>query len=154
MLPSTAKSLSQGRESGLDATSIAAPWASTRSSAAAGAILLLTVKSNTLELLSAHPSGGFAALRAALAPASDKVVYGAFPFTRGGLQRFAFFTCVGSGVGGVAKGRVSLQKSGVARALEGCAGEVFWGGGVEEVSEATAMEALAALPGAGDVVLL
>ncbi len=155
MLPSAAKALSAGRDSGLDPSAAAAPWDATRAAAAAGASLLVSVtKANALEVVAALPSGGFAALRAALLAHPDKVLYGAFPYTSRGLQRFAFFTCVGAGVGGMARGRVALQKGGVAKALEGCAGELFWPGGAEEATAGAAAEALGALPGGGEVVVL
>ena len=154
MDPAKAKTLSSGRDSGLDASSIASPWAVTRDGAASGAHLIICVsKTSALEVVTAAPSGGFDALRAALLAAPDRVLYGAFPFASGAHTRFAFFAWVGPAVGGMSRAKVALQKGGVAKALEGCSADVHWMG-EEDVTREAVGKALGALPGAGEVVLM
>ena len=151
MLPSTAKALSAGRDSGLDASPALAAWASVRGSGASFLLVSVT-KANALEVVSAPPTGGFDALRAELLGAPDRVLFGAFPFSRGGAARFCFFAWVGPAVSGMARAKVALQKNGVARALEGCSAELQWMEAGDTAREAVAA-ALSAMPGAGEVAL-
>ena len=96
-------------------------------------------------------AGGFDRLEAELLGAPDRVLYGAFPFTRGGQQRWCFFSWVGAAVGGMARARVALQRGGVYKALEGCSGDLQWTGDAGEVKRDAVVKALGALPGAGEV---
>ena len=154
MLPSTAKALSSGRDSGLDASAAADAWAAVRAAGAQGAHLLVEVsRSNALVVVASPPSGGFDTLRAALLAAPDRVLYGALPFSRGGRCGFAFFSWIGPAVGGMARARVALQRGGVAKALEGCSADLQWTDS-SEVQRDTVVNSLRALPGAGEVALL
>ena len=153
MLPSTAKSLSTGRDSGLDASAVSGAWAAVRAAFSAAAFLLVAVsKTNAIEVVGAPTdAGGFGRLEAELLGAPDRVLYGACPFSRGGQQRWCFFSWVGAGVGGMARARVSLQRGGVYKALEGCSAELQWMGDAAEIKHGAVLKALAALPGAGEV---
>jgi len=89
--------------------------------------------------------GGLAALRAQLA--DDAVSWCAFnfapgyPYGEGGVKQ-AFLTCVGPAVGALKRGKVALQKAGVADAMPGASMDVGVFQGAAEVTDDAVLEAL------------
>lgn len=76
-------------------------------------------------ILLATDAGSYASLKALLDSSPDEVVYGACPFTTGGLRKFFFFTHVGAGVSGMKKARVAMHKGGIYKEFEGVVADVF-----------------------------
>jgi hypothetical protein len=143
-----------GRTSGLDVSSLVGPWGEIRGAAHGFLTASVDHKSSKLLVEELSPEGGFDSILAACSKdtAQCKVLYGAFPFQSKGLQRFAFFTFIGKDVGGMAKGRVSLQKAGVYAAFEGVSADLTFNG-LEELTRENVTQALQRLPGVEGLVL-
>ena len=122
---------------------------------AVGASFLLSRLDNSgkaLELIVHSDNGGLAVLRNSLA--EDTVTWVCFSFSPGhphgdGSRKMAFFTCVGSTVGAIKRGKVALQKSGVINALGDIAADCgIFQGAAEATDEAILTEIRRHMPSA------
>ena len=111
------------RASGLDVSAVPGAWASAREATGAAPFLVAALRSGALVVLGAG-AGGLAELRPLLDDAS--VCFAGLAFVADGRRRFAFITWVGSSVGAVARGRVSLLKGAAAAAFDGTCVELNW----------------------------
>ena len=141
------------REGGIDVGTVPAEWAAARDTPSPFLVAALGVDPKAPSTLSVVGSGqgGLAGLVASQLLGDGDVRFGAFAFWAGGRQRFAFFSWVGPSVGGMKRGKVSLQRAGVALAFTGTAGDLTWAG-AEDLG-VDAVEAKLVRGGAADVTL-
>ena len=130
------------RKSGIDGGALAAPWAAVREASAGASWLCarLDAAGKTLELIAAGEAGGLGAVRAHLA--DDAVTWAVFAFAREGGRKFAFLCCVGPGVGAMKRGKVALQKGGVAGVFDGLSADAGVYQGAGEVTDAAVLAVL------------
>lgn len=107
------------RTSGTETTDVAGAWASCRSASANPFFVAAFETKDKLKVV-ASGNAGLRELRSCGVCTPAAVLFGAFAFWCEGRQRFAFFSWCGAAVGGIAKGRMGLQKGAAAKAIDGC----------------------------------
>ena len=106
-----------------------------------------------MDLVHQGVSGGFAALSSfMLAQDGKAALFCAFPYRSGGASRHAFLSFVPPSLAGMARGRVSMQRSAVYAAFEGVVGDLQVDA-LEGLQPEVVAAALAKLPGAKAVEL-
>jgi hypothetical protein len=133
------------RTSGLDVGAVARSWADLKT---AGGSPFFAASFETKDKMKVEHAGdgGLRGLRDAAVCSPANVLFGAISFFSEGRQRFAFFSWCGAAVGGMAKGRMGLQKGAAAKAIDGCVADLRF-------EDAAAMEdgaVIAALEKAGN----
>lgn len=82
------------------------------------------------------------------------VLFGACAFTLGGIPRHFFFSWAGAGVPPLRRGKVPLQKGGVAAAFEGCAADLTLSADRDELAPAAVVARLTRALASGSAVEL
>jgi len=149
---SAAAGFGVGRSSGLDVLDCIEPWKEIRAGGSGG-YLVVSVEGKKVVIEEGSNEGGFDTVQACCKKSNSRVLYGSFPFRNKGLLRFAFFSFIGNEVGGMARGRVSLQRAGVYAAFDGVTADLSFNG-IEEVTRDFVVQALSRLPGVEGLELM
>ncbi len=111
------------RTSGTETSALAIAWSTCRA-ASTNPFFVAAFETKDKLAVVATGDSGIAGLRSCGACTPDAVLFGAFAFWAEGRQRFAFFSWCGENVGGMAKGRMGLQKGAAAKAIDGCVADL------------------------------